>query len=208
MSIIDWPTGLRPGDGSGFGQARFDVLFGSESTGAQQARVLGPPRWTLQILQPPALQAEAAGQWQALLIGLRGKVNHLRVWDFGAPLPMGTLRGTLGFAAPAAKGATSILIGGAGDGKTILAGDRLQLGTGLGTSQVVMCMAPAVSAGNTVTVQIEPPLRSAFAGDTVISWNRPVAYFKLTNSASNWTYETAARPLMRGASLDLIEVWS
>ena len=71
---------------------------------------------------------------------------------------------------------------------TLLAGDWLQIGTGLGTSQLVKVMSSAFEAPDgTMAVAIEPPLRTAFAGGAPVTWDKPVAYYKQT-SAPQWSY--------------------
>jgi hypothetical protein len=213
MAIITWPTNLIPAPGSGFGQRRYDVSHGSDTTGARQDRVLAPPRWQLSIVQPELLTPAQAGRWHALVLSLRGRVNHLACWDFGRPVPLGTLRGTPTLGAAAAAGATSIAIAGGGSnaGATLRAGDMLQLGTGLGTSQVVMVMADATAdgSGNIAALSIEPPLRVAQANGNPVTWQRPLAYFKLSTGNTTWSWESGPeRPYGTGLSLDLLEYWS
>lgn len=209
MAIITWPAALMPGPGSGFGQRRYDLSFGSESTGAQQDRVLAPPRWQLSIVQPSVLRAAAAGQWQAVIVGLRGRVNHLACWNFGRPQPLGTYRGALTLSAGAALGATSISITGGTPGGTLLPGDMLQVGAGLGTSQIVMVTAPATADGaGLISPTFEPPLRLAHAGAASVAWDKPIGYFKQAATGSLWTYQAAAAPLTTGMSLDLLEQWT
>lgn len=211
MAVITWPSTLVPGLGSGFGQARFDLSFASDTTGASQSRVLGPPRWTLTILQPELLTIDTAGQWQAVLLQLRGRVNHLAAWDFGRPQPRGTMRGTLTLGSTAVLGATSLSItGGAGQASTTLkAGDRLQLGTGLGTSQTVMVLADATANGSgVINVTVEPPLRQQFSSGAAVTWDKPLAYFRQRGGASSWTYAEGAPATVAGISLDLIEAFN
>jgi hypothetical protein len=209
VSVIAWPTTLAPGPGSGFGQARYDLSFMSDATGAQQDRVLGPPRWQLSIVQPSVLPADLAGQWQAVIMRLRGRVNHLAAWNFGRPRPLGTLSGPLTLNASAAVGAVVLVVTGGTPGATMLRGDLLQVGTGLGTSQAVMVTDDAVvSGGGLITLATEPPLRTAFAGGAAITLEKPLAYFKLTTTGSTWNYQPAGhRPVTTGMSLDLLEHW-
>ena len=47
MAIITLPTTLKLGPNCGIGQQRFDLLASSEPTGADQVRLMGPPRWTI-----------------------------------------------------------------------------------------------------------------------------------------------------------------
>jgi hypothetical protein len=140
MAIIQWPSNLAPGPGSGFGQRRYDINFSSGSTGADQDRVLGPPRWQLSIVQPEVMQPVQAGQWKALLMLLRGRVNHLEAWDFGCPRPKGTLSGTITLGAAALAGATALTLAGCGGAAVNL----LQAGTELDDQAVWMGAATVV----------------------------------------------------------------
>lgn len=127
------------------GQARYDIVEQSDSTGTQATRLLGPARWTLALQSQPVQSFAQAGLWESMVYGLRGRVNHLAAFDPGRVLPAGTLRGSPVLSAIAAAGATTATLVGGTNG-TLLAGDLLQIGTGLGTSQTVKVMADAAGA--------------------------------------------------------------
>lgn len=201
MTVITLSSSLPLGVGSGLGQRRFDLAGSSESTGSEQARLLGPPRWSLQLVQPPNLTLANAGRWQALLMKLRGKVNRLAAFDPVRVAPAGTLRGSPTLTSSLAIGATSLAI--SGSTGTLLAGDLLQIGTGMGTSQLVM----VVEDGTHAAVTFEPPARVAFSSATAITWSRPLAYFRLVGESSSWSYGPAGR-VVTGMSLDLVEAWA
>lgn len=210
MTIITLPTTLPLGQNSGVGQRRFDLFSQSESSGSQQTRLLGPPRWTLRLVQPAILNLTDGGTWAALLMQLRGRVNVLAAWDPARPAPRGTLRGTLTLSATAAAGATSISItGGSGQaGRTLLAGDWLTIGTGLGASQLVMATAPVTMDGaGTGAVAFEPPLRAGFASATEVTWDKSLAYYRQQTDASTWGYDGGGM-FVTGLSIDLMEVWA
>lgn len=201
MTIITLPANLPIGAGSGMGQRRYDQAGGSETTGSEQARVIGPPRWTLQLLQPQAVTLANAGRWQALIMKLRGKVNRLAAWDPVRTAPAGTLRGTLTLSGAHALGATTLVL--TGSTGTLLAGDLLQVGTGIGTSQLVMVTDDCTQA----SVPIEPPLRLAQSSGVAVTWDHPLAYFRHASDGASWSYGPAGR-VVTGMSLDLIEVWA
>lgn len=229
MTVITMPTDLVVG-GCTVGQARFDMVEQSDSNGHVATRLLGPPRWTF-ALQSRAVQSFAeAGKWEALVYGLRGRVNHLAVYDPGRTEPAGTLRGSPVLAAAVAAGATSITLSGGTNG-TLLAGDWLQVATGLGTSQSVKLMADATSspaaftafswdnAGafswdnggafswgdtGTVTVTFEPPLRAGYPMGTPVAWSRPLVYCKAQSGNPQASYVPGYLG-QGGYALDLIE---
>lgn len=206
MAVITLPTSLPLGAGSGLGQARYDLAGMSDSTGAQQVRTLGPPRWVLTLTQPPALSLAQAGQWQALVAQLRGRVNHLAAWDPARQQPLGTMRGTPTLTSTAAAGATALALTTGQAGCTLAQGDWLQLGTGLGTSQLVMVVANATADGaGALAVTVEPPLRQQFTLGTAVAWQRALAYYRSAGGSSTWRYVT--RNVVQGMTLDLLEAW-
>ena len=210
MSIVILSTALKLSPGGGVGQRRFDMLTQSDSTGSQQARLLGPPRWTLRLVQPDFLTLDEAGLWSAMALRLRGRVNHLAAWDPARPTPRGTIRGTLTLAATAAAGATVVSVtGGVGQAaKTVVAGDWFQIGAGLGTSQLVMCTAAATADGaGVVSLSFEPPLRQGYASATAVAWDKPLAYYRQQTESTSWTYINNGA-MVSGLSLDLLEAWS
>lgn len=196
-------------DGVQWGQRTYGTMSRSDVTGAQQDRPGGEPRWLL-TLQPPEVFEERHGVlWEDLQLQLRGSVNHLAAWDPKRPAPRGTMRGTLTLNATAAAGATSLSItGGVGQANTtLLSGSPLQLGTGIGTSQLVRTVGNAQANGSgVITVAIEPPTRIQFASSTAVTWDKALAYFKRTTPDSRWTYHTGVA--VRHGPIELLEHWT
>ena len=229
MAVITMPTDLVVG-GCTVGQARFDMVEQSDSNGNIATRLLAPPRWTF-ALQSRAVQSFAeAGKWEALVYGLRGRVNHLAVYDPGRTEPAGTLRGSPVLNAAVLAGATSMELVGGTIG-TMLAGDWLQIGTGLGTSQTGKVIADAVSNpatsnaftwdnggaftwdnggaftwtnNGTVTLTFEPPLRAGYPLGTPVAWDRPLVYCKAQQGNPQASYVPGYLG-QGGYALDLIE---
>lgn len=211
MAVITMPAGLAIAAGSGMGQLRFDLSAESDATGAGQSRVLAPPRWTLQLVQPSALPVADADVWRSLVLRLRGRVNRLAAWDPGRPYPRGTARGTITLSAGASIGATTLALTGAtvpgGGTPTLAAGDWLQVGTGLSTSQLVCITVDATLTGGAGTVQIEPPLRMGFSGGAAVRWDKPLAYYRARTESSSWVYGPQGATVS-GFALDLIEAFA
>lgn len=208
MSIITIPTGLLFGSFE-LTQQRFDTRETSEVTGATKSRLLAPPRWRLSIGSPsPGVSPEQAALWKTMLMQLRGGINHLAAYDPVQVAPRGTMRGTLTMSATASAGATAIsFTGGAGQaGRTILRGDWLQLGTGLG-SHYCMAAADATANGSGVItgLAIEPPVRQTIASGTSVTWDKPVAHYRMTNSTNSWARVPGTVELMTGFGADFIE---
>lgn len=208
MALIVPAANFQFGAECGMGQQRYDLVCASEVTGSEQVRVLAPPRWTLRLVQPTLLRLGQAGAWQSLIVGMRGRVNVLGCWDPAMSVPQGTMRGTLTLQQAAAAGATSIRLGGGAAGSTMLAGDKLQLSSGIGTSQLVMVMANAVANGSgIILLQVEPPLRMGFAAGVAVTWDKPLAYFRRQGQSAGWTYSRKAT-VATGMALDLLETWT
>lgn len=210
MAVINLPQNLVLGPDCGLGQRTFDLTAGSEPTGAEQVRLLAPPKWTLRLVQPARMTLAEAGVWTALLVQLRGRAHVLRAWDPVRAAPQGTLRGAPTLAAAAAAGAQALAVtAGAGQaGRTLQPGDWLQVSDGLGVSQLVMCVAAATTDGNgSATVATAPPLRRAHAAGTAVALVQAAAYFRLQASATAWTYGHRGTTVT-GIALDLLETWS
>jgi hypothetical protein len=207
MSVIATPSGLIIAECS-FGQARYDQVELSDATGHAAARIFGPPRWRVSIRSHQALPLAQAAIWDAMLLQLRGGINHLSFGDPVRKVPLGTMRGTLTLNGAHSAGAVSLSVtGGAGQASTTLkTGDWLQIGTGLGTSQLVKVMADATANGSgVIALTIEPPLRTAFSGGAAVTWNAPIGYFKQT-SEPLWNY--APGRSAGGFAADLLESWT
>jgi hypothetical protein len=209
MALITAPTTLQ------IGQQRielvtYDLSETSDASGFMAVRSGGPPRWRMSLGSPRIINPVAASAWKSLILRLRGRVNHLAIWDAARPAPMGTLRGTLTLAAGVGAGAASLSItGGAGQaGRTLLAGDWLQLSTGVGSSQLVCVTADAIANGSgVIAASIEPPLRIGFGGGAAVTWDRPVGYYRQRVGAAGWDNQPNAVG-QGGFALDLVEQWS
>lgn len=208
MSVITVPAGLLFGSFD-LTQQRFDIREVTETTGATKSRLLAPPRWRASISSPsPGVSPAQAALWKTMLMQLRGGINHLALGDPVQTAPRGTMRGVLTLTAQALAGATTISFsGGAGQaGRTILRGDWLQLGTGVG-SHFCMAASDATANGSGVItgLEIEPPVRQTIPISTSVIWDAPVAYFRMTNSSSSWSRVPGTVDLMSGFGADLIE---
>ncbi len=234
MSVITLPVGLAVAFDGGvqWGQQRHDLAGMADSGGSTQVRPLGPPRWTVTLRAPQGITPAEAGPWRSLLLKARGRVNHIAVYNVVQPAPRGTLRGTPRLQYAVAAGDTSMTLVG-GTAGTSFEGDAYQLGSGVGTSQLVHIVADATSSPateqaftwdnsgaftcdnsgtftwsnpGTITLTFEPPARIGFALDTLVVWDKPVAYFKQVGDSSAWGFwGTKAQT---GLSFDGIEDWT
>gem|GEM_PF-682160 len=210
MSIVTWPAGLKAPAEFTVSQARYDMVEMSDATGHTSARLFGPPRWQVSLRSVDAFSLVDAGVYEAMLLQLRGGVNHLALYDFIRSAPQGSMRGTLTLNGAHSAGATSVSVtGGVGQASTTLrAGDWLQIGTGLGTSQLVKVMADATANGSgVIALTVEPPLRTAFSSGAAVTWDKPLAYYKQTGKPQ-WSYRPNRIFKQGGFALDLLESWA
>lgn len=197
MTIISVPAGFSVA-AQKWEQMRMDVEF--RSMFGAQAVEGSAPLWSTTItssLKRPEL-------WQAMIMQLRGRTNLLALWNFGRPVPKGTMRGTM-TAAATAQGATSMTVTASGQAsKTLLTGDYLGVGSGL-TQQVVMLTADATSnASGVITVSFEPALRNALSAGAAVTWDKPKALFRRTESTAGWEYEPGT---VKPITLSFLEDW-
>lgn len=208
MAIVTIPTTLALGAGCEMGEVRSDSIDGSDPTQIEQARVFGPPRWSMLLTSPPNTFGAGAEQWASLRTRLLGSINVLAAPPVPRVEPRGTMRGTITVQAAAAAGASTItLTAGSGQaGRTLLDGDWLQIGTGLGTSQLIRINADATANGSgVITVTFDHVLRAAVAVGTAVTWSRPVGYWRRADTETRWSYVN--RRIGGTQSMDLIEVW-
>jgi hypothetical protein len=206
MAVVTLPDSLKL-EKLNFGRQTFDLPFSNADTGANSTRLLGPPRWTLSFGSAADMNLQEAGEWLSFLLKLKGRINHLEAWDKARPQPVGTCRGQMSLASALAEGATQavILVESAQAGRSLLPGDWLQIGTGLGTSQLVAVTDPAVASNGTILVNFESPARRDMTAGTSVFWDKPKAYFKSTSAATSWNSERANQG---GFSFDGMEQWN
>jgi hypothetical protein len=177
----------------------FRSIFGSQSVEAAS------PLWSVEMMGVSESRADAR-QIQAYFESLNGFQNQVELWNIEHPVPAGTMRGTMTFAAATVQGAGTIQIAGglSEAGKTLLKGDLIGFGSGT-TQQVVRITADATAdASGNITVSIGTPLRNAFSAGASITWDKPKALFrqKSLTEGIEFTPE-GGQPW----SLSLIEDW-
>jgi hypothetical protein len=148
----------------------------SPFTGAQQALSYSRQRWEVDVSLPPLKHADAA-KWIAWLAALRGRLGTFTLGDPMATSPAGTatsatVTGTAGSAS------VSVTMTG-----TLLAGDYIQIGTGL--HRVVQ------DRSGSGTLEIWPALR-ADVTDAVAVLTNPVGVFRLMSDEQSWSTNSAS----------------
>lgn len=194
MAVITMPDTLACAQGCALELVDTDTATRSDPSASIQVRFYGAPVWAMQLVSPGVLDDRQAGEWKALGLRLRGMKNHLAAYDPSRPYPRGSLRGALSLSTAAAVGdAQIVLAAGAGQaGRTIVPGDLLGVGQGLGTSQLVAAVeGAAVDGAGVITIQVEPPLLQSFPVGTVVVWDRPRVYMRRTEPRFGWSARNA-----------------
>lgn len=131
--------------------------------------------------------AKGRTEWavlQAFIASLRGRFGTVLIYPYQGVRPRGTTNtaGVTVATGGAAAQARSINLSGMGAGRTLLAGDFLQLGSGATTRlHQVVESATADGSGN-ATVTIEPPLRTSYSAAAAVTLLKPCT---LMRSVSN-----------------------
>jgi hypothetical protein len=145
--------------------------------GSEQAIDLLNDRWLLSCEMAESQPADAAWR-EAFINNMRGQTNTVNLYHFTRPAPRGTVRGTLTLNAPAAQGASSIVITGCSPATgTLLAGDMLGVG-GL----LLMVGADCTAVAGVITVPIVNRLRVAQSSGAAVTWDKPTAPFRLLST--------------------------
>lgn len=209
-SVVTIPAGMIFGPDCGVAEVRYDSIDRADSTGSTQARLYGHPRWSLTLMPPQRLKRAEAAYWRAVTLKLKGRINVLAAYDPARAAPRGTMRGTITLKTTVVAGAEAMtLAAGAGQAATtLLAGDWLQIGTGYGTSQLIMVTDDATADGaGDIAIQFAHPLRKGFTAGAAITWDKPLVYCKQGADRTAWRYKGQSL-LEEGYGFpDLLEDW-
>lgn len=171
MAVITMPDALPVVDFT-FGQRRFDLTASSDVSGAQQTRLFGPPRWVCSMRAPPGMTRANAVLWETMLLQLRGRINHLAVWDRENAVPRGSIRGTLTLASSLAAGATSMTLSGS-VGTNLLTQSKSFDNAGWSKSQLTVTPNATTAPDGTSTAA--KLVEAAFTGNHTASRATPSA---------------------------------
>ena len=186
-------------------QIVYDMVESSDATGAEAVRLFGPPRWKVSIGSGEIMNLAQGATWEAMQLQLKRGVNALAVYDPVRVAPQGTLRGNpvVGSAGVAA-GVNTMPVSNMNG--TLAVGDWLQVGTGIGTSQLLKVVQAATPVSGAASVTFEPALRYAFLANTPITWDHPVFYARSVGKSTRWDYQ-AGNLLQSGFALSLLETF-
>lgn len=193
MAIITLPASLPVGYDSEMGAVRSDAVDSSDPSGIEQARIYGPPRWTMTLSSPEYTLTDEAEAWTTLIMRLAGHTNILAAPPVPRQEPRGTMRGTMTLAASVGAGAETAQISAAGQaGTTLLDGDWLQFGAGVGTSQLVRVLGSSTANGSgVISIAFQHRARIAYPFGTAVTWQRPIGYWRRMDAETRWSWTSS-----------------
>ena len=149
--------------------------------------------WQASVTLPPIGNQVVAGQWEALLLAVRGGSGTFLLGDPSRTAPTGIATGTPKVNGSNAAGSKTLSTKGWTHSVTgiLKRGDLFQVGTG--TSQrlyKVVTDANSDGSGNS-TLDIFPRLREALTDNTSLVLASPKGVFRLANNQRSWDIDTA-----------------
>ena len=202
MTIITWPTALRPRACS-LGLRKSTQQFSSPFNGTPQVVDFNAERWVLSVVFSVVSRRTTpviSGAEESFIFRLAGGVDWVSAWHFAREAPVGTARGTPTLSATANRGDASLAVTGATASGTYKAGDML----GAGAQLFMVRDDVTLNGSGAGTVNLVNRVRATIASASAVTWDKPTAYFAtLANLAS-----VAHVPgFMEGTTIDLLEVW-
>tara|TARA_R110002050_G_scaffold134997_2_gene257578 strand:+ start:341 stop:967 length:627 start_codon:yes stop_codon:yes gene_type:complete len=158
----------------------------SPFTYGSQSADLGGSQWATTVQLPPMKRADAVA-WQVFFMQLHGRMGTFKLGDPDSKTIRGGLDSVINVNGTFAVGAYSIGIENATASTVIFkAGDYIQFGSGA-TQKLHMITADCTSNGSGVaTVEIEPPLKTALANDSSISYTNTQAIMRMDSNELTW----------------------
>lgn len=198
MATYDWPTALIP-QRMAWGSTAAGEQFRGAYNGSVQSIDFVAERWAISVTLPQAKRVNA-GRVEAFFMRLRGGVNRVRVWHFGRPTPLGTMRGSPTLSGGVSRGGTSLPITGGTASGTLKAGDML----GCGGQLFMVADDVTLNGSGAGTVNVVHRVRGTIAGGSAITWDRPTGEFILPAMMASVVHMPGA---IDGAAFDLEEAF-
>jgi hypothetical protein len=175
------PAGMRLSALTGPYLETIAAVTRSPFTGAQQVQEWSSA-WQI-ALELRALRVSDVAVLAAWIASMRGRVGTALVGPMIHARPRGTAN-TAGVATgTAAARARALPVTGLGAGKTLLAGDFLQLGSGAGARLHQLVATATADGAGAATLDIEPPLRAPVTPGNAVTLMAPKGVFRLTSNA-------------------------
>lgn len=164
----------------------------SPFTFSQQTVVHQGQRWEASI-SIPTTRREYTAPWKAFLTALRGRSGTFLLSDPDYVSPRGTASGTPTVTGSAGDSSVAVVLTG-----SLLAGDYIQLGTGL-NARLHQVLEDQTGNG---TLEIWPALRDNYTTASVVI-SSPTGLFRLASNQTSWAIDNSSA---YSISFDCVEV--
>jgi hypothetical protein len=145
--------------------------------------------WEADISLPP-MNRDDAESWIAFLMSLKGRYGTFLLYDPAAKVPRGTMRNSDITDVNGSAGDDTISLN-ATSGKTLKAGDYIQIGTGV-NSALHKVLVDFTATGTDADLEIWPKLRKAHTDETNVSVETAVGLFRLSMNETSWSVNDAS----------------
>ena len=140
----------------------------------------------------PSVRRDKAAEWKAMLVALKGQTGTFLLGDPDYVSPRGTVTSCVVTGNAGDETASVVMTG------SLLAGDYIQLGTGL-AAKLHQVLIDQTGDGD---LEIWPALRSDYTSTTAVT-DSPKGVFRLNQSVSTWSINNAS---FYGISFEAVEV--
>ena len=160
------------------------TLISKSISGKKLSRTIDAQRWAFTISIITSTRATAYGELMAFIVKQRSGKENFTIIPPELEDARGNESGTLLVNGSHAVGDTTIAIDGfAGDGAgRLLAGDFLKFAH----DKIYMVVGDVTSSSNAATVTIEPPLTTALANDSSVTYDNVPFTVHLTNDVQSF----------------------
>ena len=160
------------------------TLISKSISGKKLSRTIDAQRWAFTISVITSTRATAYGELMAFIVKQRSGKENFTIIPPELEDARGNESGTLLVNGSHAVGDTTIAIDGfAGDGAgRLLAGDFLKFAH----DKIYMVVGDVTSSSNAATVTIEPPLTTALANDSSVTYDNVPFTVHLTNDVQSF----------------------
>lgn len=157
----------------------------SPFTLSQQVQVHPGERWQVQASVQP-MNREQAQEWICWRLALRGMAGTFLMGDPTGMLPRGTVGSGITLDGAHSARAREVDLKGGAPGATVLAGDYLQLGSGLSARLHKVLLNGTFDTDGKLTVDVWPGLRADYANGAAVTASNCVGLFRLASNEMPW----------------------
>jgi hypothetical protein len=146
--------------------------------------------WSVSIAMPPMNQPTAEA-WMTFLTALRGTSGTFWIGDVAHAIPRGTATGTPVVNTAQSAMSSTLMTRGWTSGATFLAGDFIQLGTGVQQRMYKSLTNQTANGGGYITFDIFPILREGVSDDQPITLLNTAGTFRLEKDTRQFDMDAA-----------------